>query len=232
MARSPPFGQDGSAGWRTLKVVRSSSSMRGNKSGPAEASTFRPAARLPAPSPSGRVLAGRCSASSTDRAQAIARRCSLAPRAAPSRCRSPLACSCKPCSWRRSSASSSARCCFSGSLAGADPTSGQLAGSHGFGSAVVQIIPQGPNQPFALFEIGQFAIPEPGTFALPGLGLAGLAAGRRRKQPSARGARQPRSFGGLLLCAIGQVESVSASAASSRSDLRPAARPLSRAGSC
>jgi hypothetical protein len=53
--------------------------------------------------------------------------------------------------------------------------SGLFAGGTGFGSSLIQVIPQGTNQPFAFTEIGQFAIAEPGSLALLGLGVVGLA---------------------------------------------------------
>lgn len=58
--------------------------------------------------------------------------------------------------------------------------SGMFASARGHGSSVIQVIPQGENQPFAFMERGEFAIPEPGVLALLALGLLGVALGGRQ----------------------------------------------------
>jgi hypothetical protein len=63
--------------------------------------------------------------------------------------------------------------------------SGLFAGGTGFGSSIVQIIQQGPNQPLAFTETGQFSIGEPGSLALLGLGVMALAWRRWRGKRAA-----------------------------------------------
>lgn len=58
--------------------------------------------------------------------------------------------------------------------------SGIFAGLTGSGSSRIQIIPQGPNDPFAFVEQGAMRVPEPHSLALALLGLFGVGAVGRR----------------------------------------------------
>lgn len=59
--------------------------------------------------------------------------------------------------------------------------SGLFASARGFGSSVIQVFPQGPNDPLGYVEFGEFAIPEPSSLALLGLGFLAMALSRLRR---------------------------------------------------
>jgi hypothetical protein len=70
--------------------------------------------------------------------------------------------------------------------------SGLFANVSGSGNSVIQIVPQGPNQPFTFTESGQLAVPEPGALALALVALAGAGACTRRRPLQQERALLPR----------------------------------------